>query len=136
MKYLLDVNVLVALGIVEHEFHDQVTTWVRSLRSRRNVTLLTCSITELGFVRVLAQTQLYGFTAPTARALLLRMKAEDPALFVFLADDNDISHMPGWVRQPKQVTDGHLIQLAKRYGATFATLDGKIPGAFRVPGRG
>ena len=134
MKCLLDVNALVALGITEHEFHNQVTTWVRGLRSKGILELATCSITELGFVRILAQTQPYGFTAPTARALLLRMKAQDAAIFTFIPDDHDISYIPGWVKFPKQISDGHLVQLAKANGAVFATLDRGIPGAFLIPG--
>jgi predicted nucleic acid-binding protein len=31
MKYLLDVNALVALGFLEHEFHERVARWVRGL---------------------------------------------------------------------------------------------------------
>lgn len=49
MIYLLDVKALVALGFVNHEFHDRVA-WVRAQNSSA---LATCSITELGFVRVL-----------------------------------------------------------------------------------
>jgi hypothetical protein len=30
MKYLLDVNALVALGLIHHEFHDRVAAWVRA----------------------------------------------------------------------------------------------------------
>ena len=133
MKCLLDVSTLVALGVVEHQFHDRVTTWVGGLRSNGIVELLTCSITELGFVRILAQTQAYGFTAPTARALLLRMKAQDAALFGFIPDNHDISHIPAWVKNPKQITDGHLAQLAEANGAVLATLDRGIPGAFLIP---
>lgn len=29
MIYLLDVNALVALGFVNHEFHDRVVSWIR-----------------------------------------------------------------------------------------------------------
>ena len=133
MKYLLDVSTLVALGVTEHEFHDRVTTWVGGLRSSGIVELLTCSITELGFVRILAQTPLYGFTMPAARALLLRMKAQDAALFAFVPDFHDISQLPGWVKHPRQITDGHLAQLAKTNGAVLATLDTSIPGAYLIP---
>jgi len=38
-----------------------------------------------------------------------------------------------WVKTPKQITDGHLAQLAKANGAILATLDGRIPGAFLIP---
>lgn len=30
MRYLLDVNALVVLGFVNHEFHDRVASWVRA----------------------------------------------------------------------------------------------------------
>jgi predicted nucleic acid-binding protein len=133
MKCLVDVNALVALGVVEHEFHDRVTIWVDGLRSKGAFELLTCSITELGFVRVLAQTQLYGFAVHTARALLLQMKAQDAAIFTFVPDDHDIFHIPGWAKTPKQITDGHLAQLAKANGPVLATLDRKIPGSFLIP---
>jgi predicted nucleic acid-binding protein len=36
-------------------------------------------------------------------------------------------------REPDQTTDGHLLQLASLYGATFATLDSGIPGALLIP---
>jgi uncharacterized protein len=132
MKCLLDVSALVALGVVEHEFHRQVVAWVRASRSKGSFELLTCSITELGFVRVLAQTKPYDFTVATACALFLRMKTEDEALFTFIADNQDVSELPGWVKHPKQITDGHLAQLAKANGAALATLDRGIPGALFI----
>jgi predicted nucleic acid-binding protein len=133
MKYLLDVNALMALGATEHEFHRRVTAWVGRLRAKDEARLLTCSITELGFVRVLAQTSIYQFTIPTARTLLMRLKSEDAALFEFLPDPHDASRLPGWVQHSKQVTDGHLVQLAKSNSAVLATLDTKIPGAYLIP---
>jgi predicted nucleic acid-binding protein len=133
MKCLFDVSTLVAFGLTEHEFHDRVTTWVRSLRSRGILDLATCSITELGFVRILAQTPTYGFTVDTARSLLLRIKARHPETFTFIPDDQDIEQIPGWVKYPKQITDGHLVQLATAHGAVLATLDTGIPGAYLIP---
>jgi uncharacterized protein len=70
VKYLLDVNVLIALGFLQHEFHQRVAGWVRRLASQGIPELATCPITELGFVRVLAQAPQYGFTAFQARNLL------------------------------------------------------------------
>jgi len=135
MRYLLDVNALIALGAVEHEYHARVAAWVSRLRVTGAVELITCSITELGFVRILAQTPAYRFTITTARALLLRMKTEDPALFIFVVDAHDISRIPSWVNTAKRLTDGHLVQLAKSNGAMLATLDIGIPGAFLIPGK-
>jgi uncharacterized protein len=133
MTYLLDVNALVALGFMQHEFHGRVAAWVNALASRGVPELATCSITELGFVRVLAQAPQYGFTIGHARSLLLRLKAGKTLRFAFIADDHDVSHLPGWVKTAKQTTDGHLLQLAAGNGAVLATIDGKIPGAYVIP---
>lgn len=133
MKYLLDVNALVALGFLQHEFHERVAVWVRTRASKGVLELATCSITELGFVRVLASAPQYGFSVAHARALLLRLKTGSLMKFTFIADDHDVSHIPAWVKTAKQTTDGHLVQLAKAKGAILATLDGRIPGAFLIP---
>ena len=130
MKYLLDVNALVALGLVHHEFHDRVARWVKG---QRFPAIATCSITELGFVRVLSQAPSYGLSVAQARSLLLRLKKADVLSFTFIADDHDIAHLPAWVKTAKQTTDGHLAQLASANGAVLATLDSKIPGAYLIP---
>jgi hypothetical protein len=130
MNYLLDVNALVALGFSHHEFHARVATWIRAARFPP---LATCSITELGFVRVLAQAPGYGLTVLQARTLLDRMKRSRAVSHTFIPDDQDISRLPAWVKTPKQITDGHLVQLAGAHGAVLATLDERIPGAFVIP---
>jgi len=132
MKYLLDVNALVALGFIHHEFHDRVAAW---LRAQQFPALATCSITELGFVRVLAQAPAYGLTIAQARTLLLRLKKASAPSLTFLPDDHDISRLPVWVKAPKQTTDGHLVQLADSNDAVLATLDEEIPGAYLIPKR-
>jgi hypothetical protein len=129
MKYLLDVNALVALGFLHHEFHDRVALWIRSEKSPE---LLTCSITELGFVRVLAQAPGYAFSTQQARGLLMKLKNNRVIPLAFVADENDISKLPAWVKAPKQTTDGHLLQLAFAKGAALATLDRAIPGAYLI----
>jgi uncharacterized protein len=133
MRYLLDVNALVALGLLQHEFHERVARWVRTLASAGDPELMTCSITELGFVRVVAQAPQYGFTVAHARALLLRLKRGKILSFVFIPDDHDVSHIPAWVKTARQTTDGHLVELAAAKAAILATLDGRIPGAYVIP---
>jgi hypothetical protein len=130
MRYLLDVNALVALGIFHHRFHERVNGWIKS---QDGAHWLTCSITELGFVRVSAQTPDYGFTVRQARELLVGLKTSRRLQLRFLADGNDISLLPAWVKTPKQTTDGHLVQLAIANGAVLATLDEGIPGAYLIP---
>jgi len=133
MKYLLDVNALVALGFLEHEFHQRVALWVRKLAAKETPDLATCSLTELGFIRVLAQVPQYGFTVGQARNLLRQLKAAPAVNFTFIADDQDITCLPGWVRTARQTTDGHLVQLAAAHDAVLATLDRQIPRAFLIP---
>jgi predicted nucleic acid-binding protein len=127
MNYLLDVNALVALGFINHEFHVRVASWVRSSNSLQ---LASCSITELGFLRVLAQAPAYAFTIAQARTLLLRLKA---SRLTFIPDEHDVSHLPAWVRAPKQITGGHLSKLASAKGGVLATLDESIPGSYLIP---
>ncbi len=130
MRYLLDVNALVALGFRHHIFHERVATW---LAGERPAALASCSITELGFVRVLSQASAYGLTVTNARELLLRMKTGSGLSLTFLRDDHDISHLPSWVETPKQTTGGHLAQLAVANGAILAAFDQRVPSAYLIP---
>ena len=130
MIYLLDVNALVALGFANHEFHERVAHWVRA---QKFPTLATCSITELGFVRVLTQAPAYGLAISEATTFLLRIKKADTPRFEFVTDNHDISHLPAWVKTGRQTTDGHLVKLATAHDGVLATLDGKIPGAYQIP---
>jgi hypothetical protein len=135
MTYLLDVNSLLALGVLHHEFHDRVAAWVAKLARKGTPDLAGCSITELGFVRVLSQAQQYRISVVQARELLIMLKGSKSIRYSFISDSQDISHLPKWVKTPKQTTDGHLAELARANGAQLATLDGKIPGSFLIPTR-
>jgi hypothetical protein len=130
MRYLLDVNVLIAYGYRKHGFHDQVGSW---MRVQKDAHFLTCSITELGFVRILGNVRAYGMDVVHAKSLLVEMKTWKTHPLEFLPDGNDISGLPAWVKTPAQTTDGHLLQLASAHGAVLATLDERIPGAFLIP---
>jgi predicted nucleic acid-binding protein len=129
MTYLLDVNALVALGFANHEFHNRIVTW---LRSQPALALATCPITELGFIRVLAQVAVYGSTVAQAKEQLRSVKEAGIYPFKFLPDDRDLSILPVWVTSPKHITDGYLVGLAEANGAKLVTLDAKIPGAVLI----
>ena len=119
MKYLLDVNALIAFGVTQHQFHQRLVDWIRS---QRGSTFLTSSVTEIGFVRVVASVALYNLSVTQARLLLLGMKANAAQPLTFLSDKNDISTLPEWVTSPAQATDGHLVQVAIENDAVLATL--------------
>src|SRR5258708_12282659 len=98
MTYMLDVNALVSLGFMNHEFHGLVASWFQSGNSLQ---LASCSITELGFLRVLAQAPSYGFTVAQPRTLLLRLKQAHPS---FLPHAPTPSHLPPSAKPPSLIT--------------------------------
>ncbi len=133
MRYLLDVNALLALGITRHQFRDRLRNWVTSLAANGTPKFATRSITELGFVRIVPQIADYNVTLDQAKTHLSLLKASVEYDFEFLFDCNDISKLPNWVKSPRQTTDGHLMELASAHKCVLATLDSKIPGAFLIP---
>ena len=132
MIYLLDINVLLALAYDKHSLHGRAEMWLTDLEEMDpSVRPATCSITELGFVRIACGGARLAQNVSAAQAALKRVKKE--RLFTFLDDGLGVDRLPQWVEKSKHVTDGHLLQLATDHGATLATLDEGIPGAFLIP---
>ena len=131
MKYLLDVNALLAWGLDAHPHHDRVRRWLAGLRGT-GATLCTTPITELGFVRVASQPA-YARNLGDSRRVLDSMRRAPGFAHEFLPDDLPGDRLPAWVQTPAQTTDGHLFALAAKHGAKFATLDTGIPGSLLVP---
>jgi hypothetical protein len=129
MKYLLDVNVLVALLIQAHEHHEAAESWAAALG--RSDQVLLCSWTEIGFVRVSVAAG-YVPDIALARRTLERFRA-GRAEVAFVADDRRAAHLPGWVKTPAQTSDGHLASLAVSSGAQLATFDGRLTSACAIP---
>lgn len=130
MIYLLDVNALLALVHAAHVHHERTEHWVTGLR--RADRLATCSITELGFVRVAPQARLSPDVSAARDLLRLLVRSRRPK-FVRLADSLGADSLPAWVRIPAQTTDGHLAALAAAHNARLATLDEGIPESVVIP---
>lgn len=131
MSFLLDVNVLVALAHQGHAEHSRVSRWFASL-TKPGIRLATCAITEIGFVRVSVQA---GFEndVPGAVETLEGLKRSSRIPFILISDALGAHRLPAYVSGAKQVTDGHLLELAKEASMRLATLDKAIPGAFVLP---
>lgn len=127
MRYLLDVNTLIALGHVAHAHHQRAQIWQNGLKAGVDV-LGTCAITELGFVRVSVQAGLQTDIF-TAQAALERLKATGPVAYELWPDALGAARLPTYVRKPTELTDGHLLELARAHQAQLVTLDVSIPGA-------
>ena len=121
---LLDVNALVALAWDSHVHHAAIRAWFASSAERG---WATCPLTESGFVRVSSNRKVltHPITVEEARGVMATMRAV--ADHQFLIDDvsitdGDIPSLSGH----RQVTDAHLLTLARRRGARVVTFDGGL----------
>lgn len=126
MRYLLDVNALIALGHTGHSLHSKAMGWYLSV-VKSAAGLHTCSITELGFVRVSVVTGLQQDTDSAKRALDA-LKSSSSIRFELIPDDLGVAQLPSFVKKPQSVTDGHLVELARKHSLRLVTLDRGIPG--------
>ena len=131
MRYLLDVNALIAFGHTGHGFHHRISVWSATIAKNDVPQFATTPITELGFIRILSRV--YSVSIAQAQELLNDLKSFPGLDFEFIADDLDASKLPNWVKSAKHTTDGHLAQLAVSNHCLLATFDNRIPGAFVIP---
>ncbi len=133
MKYLLDVNVLVAWGWEEHADHERVAKWLAFERSKPDSEFLTSPIPELGFVRVSVQRATGTIAVREACSTLEGMLASLGQTHSFIPDDQRGAELPVWCKVAARTTDAHLLALASAHDAKLVTLDKGIPDAFVVP---
>jgi uncharacterized protein len=119
---LLDVNVLVALLIPEHQHHTFALKWFSSEAAAGG--WATCAVTELGVIRVCAQLP-GGSWPPEATADRLLLLTTSNREYAWWADAVSPAVLPE-VRSAataKQVTDRYLLGLARRNGGRVVTFD-------------
>lgn len=133
MRYLLDVNVLLAWGWEDHADHRRAASWIGGIKRNRGVHLLTTAIPELGFVRVSVQRAAGSLAVEEAVATLAGMLRSLGRIHVFLPDNQPSTVFPTWCSSASRTTDAHLLALAHKNEAALATLDTGIPGAFLLP---
>jgi uncharacterized protein len=118
---LLDVNALVALVWDSHVHHVAVRRW---FAENAPAGWATCPLTESGFVRVSSNPRVLpvAVTIADARAALSSLRSASGHTFlvddVSLADP-DVPAIHGY----RQVTDVHLLTLARRHGRRLVTFD-------------
>jgi len=121
---LLDVNALVALAWDSHVHHAAMRTW---FKANGSAGWATCPITESGFVRVSSNPIVLpsAIGVAAARGVLATLRAHPNHRF--LTDDvsisaSDVPTIAGY----RQVTDAHLLTLARRRGVRLVTFDSSI----------
>ena len=134
MKYLLDVNVLLAWGWADHTEHRRAALWNAAIKRKRGAKLLTSALPELGFVRVSVQRSAGRLIVGDAAGTLADMLRSLGGCHAFLPDDrSSCDGFPAWCGSASQTTDAHLLSLAQSHGVELATLDTGIPGAYLLP---
>jgi len=127
---LLDVNALVALAWDSHVHHAAVRRW---FGARGAAGWATCPVTESGFVRVSANPRVlpHPIGVAAARDVLGALRRVGTHRFVpddVSLTDADVPPVAGY----RQVTDAHLLSLARRHGLPLVTFDralGTLAGA-------
>ncbi len=125
--YLLDVNVLIAHAILEHEHHRIVSDDLRQLANQGSC-FHVCLIVELGLIR---NAMSIGSLQIDDAKQLLENEITNLDL-KHIADDIGASALRDWVQGCRQTTDAYLSTLAEARGLTLLTIDKGIPGTERL----
>jgi toxin-antitoxin system PIN domain toxin len=124
MVALLDVNLLIALAWPNHVHHASAHAW---FGARAPLGWATCSIVELGFVRVSSNARAVPAAVSPQEAASLLRRITALRGHQFWTDDIRFAESPEVARSRvvghQQVTDAHLVALAVRRGGCLATLD-------------
>ena len=113
---LLDGNLLVALTIDTHEFHDRARRWFDSIAEP----FATCAITEGTLLRVHMN---FAEDGSAAAAWTVLEEIHRMPEHIFWNDGFSYREVSAKVVGSRQVTDAWLAELARRHRAQLATLD-------------
>lgn len=136
MRYLLDVNVLIALVDPAHVHHDAVHDWFARVGA---AAFATSPITENGLLRIVGHPKYPNSPGPPgviAAALAAVRQLPGHAFWpdsISLADRSLAD--PSLLASHGQVTDSYLLALARANGGQLATMDRKLATEAVVEGR-
>lgn len=117
MKYLLDVNLLIADVVQTHSQHARVRNWLAGKQ------VVLCPIVELGFLRISTHSRAaIGLTMTDARDRLEKFGQQRGAERI----PDDLPALASQAQTSDQVTDHYLANLAAKHGLRLATLDVRI----------
>lgn len=127
MRYLLDVNVLIALVDPAHLQHEAAHQW---FGSRGHAAFATCPITENGLLRTVGHPKYPGSPGPPSAvaSALAGLRALPGHAFwpddISLADTARVDSSR--LATHAQVTDSYLLALAAAHGGQLATFDQRL----------
>jgi predicted nucleic acid-binding protein len=116
VKYLLDINVILAAAWANHPQFATADVWLAGK------SVVVCPMVELGFLRISANRKAIGVPMKDARKALHRFLIETKATRI----PDDLPALESSSETAEQVTDHYLAALADRHGFKLATMDGGI----------
>lgn len=121
-RYLLDVNVFVALTSTTHVHHRLVKKWFNDPPSLQ---WAICAFTEAGFLRTATAPREGQLTMSEATTVLAQLTKHPGYRYLPIAADWRTLCSPFFKRLHghNQITDAYLLGLALREGMVLATLD-------------
>jgi len=124
-RYLLDVNVLVALTTRSHVHHRIVKDW---FYASPDLQWNICAFTEAGFLRNATASRVGQITMSEATAILKRLAQHPGYRYLPINADWETLCGPFFPRLygTKQVTDVYLLGLAVRESLVLVTMDKAI----------
>jgi uncharacterized protein len=121
---LLDVNVLLALAWPNHLHHRSARRW---FSEHRELGWATCPVTESSFVRISAHPRIGPDARPVGEAVAWLEALRSLPGHRFVIDDVSFASAPelppASSLRHRQVTDAHLLALARRHGLRLVTFD-------------
>ena len=121
-KWLLDVNVLLALAWPWHEHHEVCREWITQ---HPGITICTCPITQMGFVRLslLPRPERAANSTEAMRYLAVITRLEYHEFWPDSLSWAEADALQGRLTGHLQVTDAYLVALARAHFARLLTLD-------------
>lgn len=121
---LLDINILAALLWPTHEHHEAAHRW---FGGRGDARWATCSLSQLGFVRIVSNPAFSRDALSPLEALALLAENLAHPAHEFWTDSLQVplavKGMQSRLQGHKQLTDAYLLALAHRRKGVLATFD-------------
>ena len=125
VKYLADVNVLIALTDEEHIHHERVTRW---FDTSGHHDWGVCAFSEAGFIRVVSNPKAGSRSVGEATELLARLSYYAGYSFWPISEgwESLVAPFIERVFGHQQITDAYLLGLAVKEGGVLVTMDKAI----------
>jgi len=135
-RFLLDINVLIALIDPGHVQHDRAHEWFSSKGANA---WATCPLTENGVLRIVGHPRYPNSAGTPAAVAGLLASLRELSGHAFWPDDIsllDQGHLnTARLLESAQVTDSYLLALARAHGGQLATFDQRLVTDAVIDGR-